>query len=281
MRTTVLHRSRSLTVLDYRCDAKPGEHAVEEQHAAFSVSYVRRGSFGYHCRGLTHELVAGATLVGHLGDTFRCTHEHHLAGDECLSFHFSEALVEELGASREVWRMGALPPGPSLMMLGELAQQTAEGRTHLGLDEVALVFAARFVGTVSTKRGASVRVHAKSRRRAVEAALLLEEQADEPLTLEGLAAELDLSPFHFLRIFRAVLGVTPHQYLVQLRLRHAARLLATDTPIARIAFDVGFGDLSNFVRTFRRAAGVSPSAFRKASRGDRKILQEKMRSLPY
>ncbi|WP_255217081.1 helix-turn-helix transcriptional regulator [Myxococcus sp. AM010] len=117
---------------------------------------------------------------------------------------------------------------------------------------------------------------ARNRRRAVEAALFLDEQAGEPQTLEALAAKLGLSPFHFLRIFRGVLGVTPHQYLVHMRLRQAARLLSTDAPITRIAYDVGVGDLSNFVRAFRRAAGVSPRAFRMASRGDRKLLQEKL-----
>jgi AraC-like DNA-binding protein len=73
-----------------------------------------------------------------------------------------------------------------------------------------------------------------------------------------------------------VLGVTPHQYLVRSRLRRAARLLADEERrISDIALDAGFGDLSNFVRTFRRAAGVTPSAWRKAARGDRKILQDR------
>ena len=57
-----------------------------------------------------------------------------------------------------------------------------------------------------------------------------------------------------------MLGVTPHQYLVRSRLRHAARLLADDgISVTDVAYDVGFGDLSNFVRTFHRAAGVSPT----------------------
>jgi AraC-like DNA-binding protein len=60
-------------------------------------------------------------------------------------------------------------------------------------------------------------------------------------------------------------------------LRHAARLLADDgRAVTQIAFDVGFGDLSNFVRTFHRAAGVSPRGFRDASKGDRKILQDRL-----
>ena len=90
-------------------------------------------------------------------------------------------------------------------------------------------------------------------------------------------ARPDLSPFHFLRLFSGVLGVTPHQYLVRSRLRHAARRLADDGgSITDIAYDVGFGDLSNFVRTFHRAAGVSPLRFRQASRGDRKIFQDRL-----
>ena len=88
------------------------------------------------------------------------------------------------------------------------------------------------------------------------------------------AAEAGLSPFHFLRLFSRVLGVTPHQYLVRSRLRRAARLLADGVPsVTDVAFEVGFGDLSNFVRTFHRAAGVSPGRFRRAAKGDRKIFR--------
>jgi len=61
------------------------------------------------------------------------------------------------------------------------------------------------------------------------------------------------------------------------RLRHAARQLADDDkPVTDVAYDVGFNDLSNFVRTFHRAAGVSPLKFRQASRGMRKIFQERL-----
>lgn len=77
-----------------------------------------------------------------------------------------------------------------------------------------------------------------------------------------------------------MLGVTPHQYLVRSRLRHAARLLADDDrPVTDVAFEVGFADLSNFVRTFHRAAGVSPRGFRQAAKGDRKIFQDRLAAL--
>ena len=108
---------------------------------------------------------------------------------------------------------------------------------------------------------------AAQRRRAVRAALFIEAHAAEPIQLGAAAREAGLSSFHFLRCFAAAFGVTPHQYLLRCRLRRAAELLTDDArPITAIAADVGFNDLSNFVRTFRRAAGVSPRAFRKVSR---------------
>src|SRR5438477_105027 len=142
---------------------------------------------------------------------------------------------------------------------------------------VGMLLAARFVEVVSGRKRTPPGARARDRRRAVEAALWMDAHSHEPIDLEGAAREVGLSSFHFLRLFARVLGVTPHQYLVRSRLRRAARLLAADArPITRIAFDVGFNDISNFVRTFHRAAGVSPGRFRRAAKGDRKILQARL-----
>jgi AraC-like DNA-binding protein len=276
MPVTTIWQSPTLLVQDYRCAAQPGEAPFVETHAGFSVSYVRKGSFGLRTRGREFELVAGSLLIGHPGDEYLCTHDH-VCGDECLSFHLSPALVDTIGDGEEVWRAGGVPPLAELMVLGELAQAAAQGRSDLGLDELGTLLAARFVALASGKRHGEPGAAARDRRRAVETALWLDAHCHEPIDLAAAAGEAGLSPFHFLRLFARVLGVTPHQYLVRSRLRRAARLLADEArPITDVAFDVGFGDLSNFVRTFHRAAGVSPRAFRKAARGDRKILQERL-----
>ncbi|WP_437289061.1 helix-turn-helix domain-containing protein [Sorangium sp. So ce406] len=273
--TTVVRRD-SISVLDYRCSAGPGDAPFVELHGGFSVSYVRKGSFGYRVRGQAFELVAGSLLVGHPGDEYMCTHDH-VAGDECLSFHLAPALVDAIGGRSDAWRAGGVPPLPELMVLGELAQAAAEGRSGVGLDEAGMLFAARFVDVVSGQQRRPPEAGARDRRRAVEAALWVDAHAHEPIDLERAAREAGLSAFHFLRLFARVLGVTPHQYLVRARLRRAARLLADGArSITDIALDVGFGDLSNFVRTFHRAAGVSPRGFRQAARGERKLFQDRL-----
>ena len=241
---------------------------------------MRKGSFGLHCRGKFSELVAGSVLIGHPGDEYTCTHEH-VCGDECLSFFLAPELVEAIGDSGAPWQIGSAPPLPELVVLGELAQAAADGSSDIGLDEIGQVLASRFVEVVSGKPRKAGPDAARDRRRAVETALWIDAHSHQAITLDDAAAQAGISPFHFLRLFSEVLGVTPHQYLVRSRLRHAARRLADDdSPVTDIAYDVGFADLSNFVRTFHRAAGASPLRFRQASRaiskGDRKIFQERL-----
>jgi AraC-like DNA-binding protein len=276
MTATTLLQQKSIVVSDFRCSAGPDDTPFVELHRCHSVSYVRKGSFGCATRGRFFELVAGSILVGHPGDEYTCTHDH-VCGDECLSFFLAPELVEAIGDRTEIWQIGSAPPLPELMVLGELAQAAAEGRSDIGLDEVGQAFASRFVEVVSGRPRQPVLIAARDRRRAVETALWIDAHSHRQIDLEHAAGQAGISSFHFLRLFSSVLGVTPHQYLVRSRLRHAARLLADDgSSITDVAYDVGFGDLSNFVRTFHRAAGVSPRRFREASRGMRKIFQERL-----
>lgn len=265
-----------IAIFDYRCTAQPHDKPFVEVHDSQSVAYVRKGSFGYRVRGQSFDLVAGSTLVGHPGDEYLCTHEH-VCGDECLAFRLTPAFAESMGAARGAWRSRGVPPLPELMVLGELAQAALEGRSDVAVEEAGLWYVARFVEIVTGKAHASPAPAARDRRRAVETALWLDAHAHEPIDLARAARQTGLSAFHFLRLFERVVGVTPHQYLVRARLRRAARLLAADArPITQVAFDAGFGDLSNFVRSFRRVAGISPRRFRQAARGERKICQVRL-----
>ena len=265
----------AVSAVDYRCKAGETEAPYAEWHEVFSISYVRKGTFGYRTRGQTVEMVAGSVLVGHTGHEYVCTHDHHVCGDECLAFRLSPELAEQFAGGAAQRRHSHLPPMPEMMVLGELAQGAAEGRSDIGLDEAGLLFAARFAELAAGVAPSPLRASAEDNRRAVHTALYLDEYSHRDIRLEDMAREAGMSTWHFLRVFAKVLGVTPHQYLLRSRLRHAARLLADkERSVTDIAYDVGFSDLSNFVRTFRRAAGVSPRGFRKLAKGERNILQE-------
>jgi AraC family transcriptional regulator len=273
LHATPLLSGDDLQVYDVRCSAGPGDPAPPEVHRSFVLAYVRSGSFGVRTERGAHQLVPGGFMTGAPGEVYACSHEHG-QGDTCLSFHLSPALAESLGGERAAgWRSGGLAPEPELGMLAALGMAAAEGSTDVSLEEAALLLVDRFLARGGSSRPAwAPRV--VDRRRAVETALWMEEHADQRVPLSSLARRSGLSAFHFLRLFTRVLGVTPHQYLVSARLRRAARLLADpERQVTDVAFEAGFGDLSHFVRTFRRAAGVSPSRFRRLPRAERKFLQ--------
>ena len=87
------------------------------------------------------------------------------------------------------------------------------------------------------------------------------------LTVERLARLAGLSPFHFIRAFRAATGQTPHQYLRRRRIDRACELLAT-TPmsVTDICDGVGFQSLGSFSSVFKRLTGESPAQYRAARR---------------
>jgi len=81
--------------------------------------------------------------------------------------------------------------------------------------------------------------------------------------IADIARNCQLSTFHFFRSFREAFGITPHQYLLQKRLKHAAGLLANkNLLLSEIAYQCGFPDLFSFSKAFKKFSGYSPSVFR-------------------
>jgi AraC family transcriptional regulator len=233
MRVTTVHYSAAVAVRTVCCDARPGDAPYTEIHPCHSLSFVRRGSFGCRACGATQELVVGSVTVGRPGLEYVATHEHHDGGDECLSIKFSAEHAAALLAG-SAWGVGSVPPLPRLVVLGELLQASIERRSDLGVDEVAMMFAAMFAQAAGGPESNVLRASASDRRRAVDTALWLDRQCGEAIDLEAAARQAGLSPFHYLRVFARVLGVTPHQYLLRARLRHAARLAARQDGFAAL-----------------------------------------------
>ena len=101
-------------------------------------------------------------------------------------------------------------------------------------------------------------------RRLCQARERLQQLDDPAPTIEELARELRISPFHFIRQFETVFGVTPHQYRIQVRLDRAKHLLAArDLSVTDVCMEVGFSSLGSFSTLFTRRFGEPPSAFRR------------------
>jgi AraC-like DNA-binding protein len=105
-----------------------------------------------------------------------------------------------------------------------------------------------------------------SNRRMLRARDAMDRDFAEPLDIPTLARIAIVSEAHFIRVFRDTFGETPHRYLQRRRVERAMFLLReTDRSVTEICFDVGFGSLGSFSRTFADIVGESPTAYRAAA----------------
>jgi AraC family transcriptional regulator len=255
------------SVHDVVCRAGPSDRPFEERHEGFSISAVIEGNFTYRSDVGQGLLYPGALLLGSDGRCFECGHAHGL-GDRCVSLNVREELFGEIAASaastgRFRFPVPSLPPTPgSLPIFAMLEALCSAASGHKG-EELALRLIERVIAALAASRRSPAAPTGREARRVVEAIRFIESDAARPISLADLAAVAGMSKYHFLRVFRRLAGVTPHQYLISARMRRAALGLASSRrPVLAIALDSGFGDLSTFNNRFRATFGLTPTQYR-------------------
>jgi AraC-like DNA-binding protein len=257
------------SVSEIVCRAGPGDRAYEEQHDGHSISAVIEGSFTYRSEGGASLLYPGALLLGTNRACFQCGHEHG-RGDRCISFNVREDAFEDIASiaasrGRHALAQPMLPASNRLAPLFAAIERLQDGVSALRAEELLIGLFETVVAALNDGVRAPPPPRAWETRRIVEVLRRIEERPDESLDLAGLAAIAGLGKHHFLRVFRRSVGMTPHQYLLRVRVGRAARRLATtrDSVLA-VALDSGFNDLSTFNARFRATFGMTPSKYRAA-----------------
>jgi AraC family transcriptional regulator len=276
-----LVRGDGWSVSDVVCNAGPAIRPTEEQHAGFCIAIVRAGSFQYQSSAGRELMTPGSLMLGSPGQYFACSHEHAV-GDRCISFTYEPEYIEALTAEARFRprsdRFSSLRVPPVRELSSVIARacacvlqsnkvsprrQPSQEQASIW-EEIAIELA---LGAFAYANGACSLSSPAAEARVTRAVRMIESRPGARHELGILAQEAKLSRYHFLRIFRQLTALTPHQYVMRSRLRNAAtRLLSEPCSIIDLALDSGFGDISNFNHAFRTEFAMSPRSYRDRSR---------------
>jgi AraC-like DNA-binding protein len=167
-------------------------------------------------------------------------------GDERTTPRFGSDVVRDREITARLRRFHKLSESPGSSML----------ERETGLAEVLVLLVGRHAASPQVP-GSPGR-----ERRAVRLSReYLEAHAEENVTLQTLARLAGLSAFHLCRVFREAVGMTPHAYQTQVRVRRAKSLLRAGLPITLAAAEAGFYDQAHLTRHFKRIVGLTPGRY--------------------
>ncbi|WP_421887719.1 AraC family ligand binding domain-containing protein [Methylibium sp.] len=238
-------------------------HAFEPHtHEAFGLGAIESGVERFRYRGSDH-LAPPDSLVLMNPDELHTGRAETDGGWRYRMVYLDAEVVERVSGERG-WHFGEAVghDAPRARRVGALLEQLWQADEPLAFDSLLHTLLAEF------------RTHARvARERPAEGVLrfapvvdYLRAHLDRRLTLDELAAVAGLSPFHFLRRFKAQYHVTPQQMLMALRLFEAKRLLAAGDPAAQVAAATGLVDQAHLTRAFARRYGVTPARYQRQVR---------------
>lgn len=236
-------------------------------HECFVIGVSRAIPHAFDYRGQVYRVTPDAVALLNPGEPH--TGDRMGASWDYRGLHVSAELLTC------IWReSGPRPASPephfSAPLVRDPSLADAVSRLHrrLATPAEALDVESRTVTVLSrllARHGSGrLRAQAATRPEVGRACEMLAATVRTPPTLSALAAEVGLSRFHFLRVFRRQTGLTPYAWLAQLRVQRAKHLIRAGRALSDVAWELGFSDQSHLTRMFGRIVGLPPAAWRAA-----------------
>ncbi len=243
------------------------QHAYpRHSHDYYVISLIERGHQSFTHKGTKYLTPAGGVILinpeaAHTGEAA------DKQGFEMRSLYPSPILMET-AAFELTGRHQALPFFKDVRVDHLWAKEAVLSLHRAISQEVsALEYEARILWTLAQliKRyadaGLTEQPLGQEKKAVQQARRYMEERFSGRITLNELAQQVALSPYYFLRVFRAEVGMPPYAYLESVRIRQAQQLIKTGKPLAEVAIEIGFSSQSHLTRLFKKIIGVTPGQF--------------------
>jgi len=155
------------------------------------------------------------------------------------------------------------------LLFAEIQSGGASGRLYA--DSLAQALTVRFLSLGERRPARSCRTAMLPQQHLLRVQELIESRLESDLTLQEMATEVGYSRSHFLRMFHATTGMTPHRYVLNRRIERARQLLGdAELSIAEVAYSCGFSSQAHLTLAFGKVSGITPGEYRRGlSRWDR------------
>lgn len=274
----ILHKSDFYQIRNYKCNCTKCHTSPAEFTALFNFCFVRSGYFEYHIFRRKLEVHIGRVMISKPG----CEHiTRHIENqpDICTAFDFTSDFYQSIKENYEReagWffrdndrQSVLLNCPPELDYLHQLiVQQTGNGSFDtLLLDDWVVRLVDKVMRVLGNRPSLAPlssglkKYHLSTIEKAKD---YLISHFSENISLQKVAEHCCVSVFHFCRIFKSIMKVTPYQYVNEIRLHHARLLLENSRQsITHVAFQCGFNSVERFDHAYRQHFNTTPSAFRK------------------
>jgi AraC family transcriptional regulator len=270
-----LYTSDFYRINDFKCRCRDCRTSKPEYNNSFSISFVRKGNFLFNIFRNSLDSYTGCVLVTKPEYERTVTHVHTVP-DECTIFDFKTSFYKEL-----LEYYGGVQFFKSNDLHSTLVKTTPETEflhhyilhcvlsnqeTKLEIDQLVMEVAEKILSNVAPyipDQSINARLKRNHLTTIERAKAYITAHFTDDVSLTEIADHCHVSPFHFSRIFKTFTLITPHQFLLSIRLKQAELLLKNSTkPVMDVAFSSGFNSIEHFTSAFSNRYKVPPAQFR-------------------
>jgi AraC family transcriptional regulator len=274
----ILHSSDFYQIRNFKCNCTKCNTSGKEYTSAFCMCFVRSGYFEQNVFKKAHEAYTGRVLIAKPAIEHVTRHIDNQP-DICTVFHFKDSFykrVQDQYIKEISWFIKnadihsvLIQTSPEIDYLHHRILETlfVHPSDNLLIDDLVIRMVNSIMYVLGNMQESSMISESLRRYHLVtveKAKSFILQHFEKNISLQQLADHCCVSLFHFSRIFKSVTGISPHQYLLGVRLQHAGILLqSTKLQVSQISHQCGFNSLEYFTTAYRQRFRKSPSEFRK------------------